>query len=258
MSNILNYVVVIPAGGIGSRFSATAQANQQNSDDIKPLPKQLRQLSGKTVLEHAVSSFISDEDCQAIVIAALESHHAQIELIFKFESKVSVVLGGASRAESVQAGLNALAEEYTDLDWVMVHDAARPNLRLQDIDNLKECISEHVKVKSDVPFGAILATASQETVKLARLIEHNAIIHKTLDRSMVWQAKTPQAFRLGDLKLALNKVMEFGEAVRNVTDEAAAMERLGAQVHLVEGRNDNIKLTQQTDWHLLEYALKQK
>ncbi len=258
MTNDLAYAAVVPAGGTGARFSATAQSGQQNTDDIQPLPKQLRQLAGKTVLEHAVTAFLQDDDCQQIVIAALDSHREQIEQLFKFEQKISVVEGGASRAESVLAGLNFLADTCSDSDWVMVHDAARPNLRAQDIEKLKELIQIQTPHCANLAFGAILATASQETVKQARLIQHNALIHKTLDRAMVWQAKTPQMFRLAELQAALQQVMDLGKSVLDITDEAAAMERVGAQVFLVEGRSDNIKLTHQSDWHLLEFVLKQK
>jgi len=254
----LSYLAVIPAGGIGSRFSQMAQNNQQNPSDIKPLPKQLRQIMGKTILEHSVANFIADDGCQSIVIVAVDSHFEQIKQLFRFEQKVQVVHGGKTRAESVFFGLKHLNEQFSSANWVMVHDAARPNLRLQDIEKLKKAVLKEVKQPSEVPFGAILATASQETIKQARIIEHNVVIDKTLNREIVWQAKTPQLFQLGHLELALQQVLELPEELGNITDEASAMERFGAKVFLVEGRNDNVKMTQQSDWQLLEFALKQK
>ena len=137
--------------------------------------------------------------------------------------------------------LNALGA--SDDDWVLVHDAARPNLSREDLDKL-------LAELADDPVGGLLAVPARDTLK--RVDKHGRVI-ETVDRSLIWQAYTPQMFRLGALHRALADSL-VADAV--VTDEASAMEWSGQSPRLIEGRSDNIKVTRPEDleWLRLRWA----
>ena len=127
----------------------------------------------------------------------------------------------------------------------MVHDAARPCLRQSEIDLLISKAVDHQQ-------GAILATPIHDTVKYVDKKRHI----KTLDRSRLWRALTPQIFKLGELHKALINAIDKQLIV---TDEASAIEALGLPVQVIEGHADNIKVTQPDDLALAEFFLnKQK
>lgn len=119
-------------------------------------------------------------------------------------------------------------------DWVLVHDAARPNLSRQDLDLLLG------ELAAD-PVGGLLAVPSRDTLKRAR---PDGRILETLDRSHIWQAFTPQMFRFENLQQALRKAVQSGAVV---TDEASAIELAGGAPRLIEGRADNLKITRPED-----------
>ena len=129
-------------------------------------------------------------------------------------------------------------------DWVLVHDAARPCLRSEDIDKLIE------KAINDI--GGILAVPVRDTMKRADDDQH---ISETVDRNQLWHALTPQMFRLGQLHDVLTLALDNNQLV---TDEASAMELAGHKPLLVEGHSDNIKITRPEDLALAEYYLKQQ
>ena len=128
---------------------------------------------------------------------------------------------------------------------MLVHDAARPCLRLSDMDKLIVELSNH-------PVGGLLAVPVRDTMK--RSDPKNDVIG-TVDRSGLWHALTPQMFRLGMMKESLLGALEKGVLV---TDEASAMELQGLHPHLVEGTGDNIKITHPTDLALAEFYLRQQ
>lgn len=115
-------------------------------------------------------------------------------------------------------------------DWVLVHDAARPNLTRGDLDRLLEELAED-------PVGGLLAVPARDTLKRS---DRDGRVSETIDRSVVWLAYTPQMFRLGALHRALADALVAGVAI---TDEASAMEWAGYAPKLVEGRADNLKIT---------------
>ena len=153
------------------------------------------------------------------------------------ESKSRLVHGGATRAESVLNGLEAIADKSA---WVLVHDAARPCLRTTEIDLLLE-------VKD--PQGAILAIPVVDTIKRA---DEQGRIATTEDRRYLWLAQTPQFFPLQDLQRALSHALHLG---LNITDEASAMEFAGQHPLLIAGRSDNIKVTRPEDLALAAFYL---
>ena len=157
--------------------------------------------------------------------------------------EIQTVIGGDSRAQSVLNGLNALAEKYSHNDWVVVHDAARPCLSQAGLDRLFE-------TGLNIDDGAILAMPVADTLK--RCGSQNEIVG-TVDRQQIWAAQTPQLFRLGVLKTALESAMKQGLAI---TDEASAIELAGGRPKLVEGAAGNIKITWPGDLQIAESILK--
>jgi 2-C-methyl-D-erythritol 4-phosphate cytidylyltransferase len=151
------------------------------------------------------------------------------------DSRIQQVAGGKERADSV---LNALlhlhANGADDNDWVLVHDAARPNLARSDLDNLL------CELKDD-PVGGLLAVPAKDTLKRA---DASGRVVETVDRSLIWQAYTPQMFRLGALHRALADSLVSNVSI---TDEASAIEWAGQSPRLIEGRADNIKVTRPED-----------
>ncbi len=138
------------------------------------------------------------------------------------------------------AGLETLKNEgAADDDWVLVHDAARPNLALEDLQRLLDSLA-------DDPVGGLLAVPARDTLKRAGA---DGRVQETVDRSVIWQAYTPQMFRLGALRQALAQALRAQVAI---TDEASAMEWAGLAPRLVEGRADNLKVTRPEDLQYLQ------
>ena len=223
-------VALVPAAGVGSRLNLG-------------FPKQyLRLLDGddRTMLEITVGKLANCGFFDRVyVIVSMDD--CMIHMC-NFPGNVYLSTnGGATRAQTV---LNGLQEaELEDDDWVFVHDAARPCLRLEEIRRLVERIEE-----DDVD-GAILALPVVDTVKW---VDENGLIQKTIDRKHCWRALTPQAFKVGALKEALT-----GHTDR-VTDEASAMEAVGAKVAVVEGLATNIKVTHAGDIDLAKHFLEEE
>ena len=147
--------------------------------------------------------------------------------------KLLTTLGGASRQDSVLAGLKKLREHASPADWVLVHDAARPCLESADVAALIAALDAGAS-------GAVLAAPVVDTVKR----ERDGTVCETVDRSGLWRALTPQAFALGELERALE---EAARSNVSVTDESQAMERQGVRPVLVQGSPFNIKVTRATD-----------
>jgi 2-C-methyl-D-erythritol 4-phosphate cytidylyltransferase len=154
-------------------------------------------------------------------------------------------VGGAERADSVLAALDALPDEAGHDALVLVHDAARPCLVQADLNALIERAQVH-------PDGAILAAPVRDTLKRA---DASGCIAGTQSREGLWRALTPQAARRGVLAHALRAALEAGV---QVTDEAMALERIGLHPALVEGREDNIKVTTPADLAVVEFLLQRR
>ena len=220
--------VVVPAAGVGSRMEADR-------------PKQYLTIHGQTILEHTVERLLSHSMVDRVVIAISATDPYFPSLPLNTNARVSVVEGGKERADSVLAGLDYLKQHY-DYAWVMVHDAARPCLRLKDMDALiTESFDNHI--------GGILAAPVRDTMKRGNGVGG---IASTVERNDLWHALTPQMFPLPSLYNALSSALESGV---NVTDEASALEAVGMAPALVRGRADNIKITQPEDLALAEFYL---
>jgi len=223
---------VVPAAGIGSRMGLET-------------PKQYAKLNDKTIIEHTLSRLFKHPLIEGVVVAISQQDSWWQTLSLSFDKPLFVVEGGKERFHSVLNGLIKLEGQISPDDWVLVHDAARPCVRLSDIDNLIGQLIDH-------PVGGILACAVCDTMK--RSNNNNDII-ETVERTNLWHALTPQMFRLGILKSALLNVLESGESV---TDEACAVEFNNLVPQLVAGCRDNIKVTHYEDLSLAEYYLKKQ
>ena len=225
---------IVPAAGIGQRMAAE-------------LPKQYLPINGKPMLLHTLRALAAHPAVVGIQLALAEddTHWAKVEAAARESLSVELRCceGGASRAESVSAALSALPESVADDDWILVHDAARPCLWLDDLNRL-------IAVLLDESDGAILAAPMADTVKQSG--DGSQRISATLPRETLWRALTPQAARRAQLSLALRQAAIAGAAI---TDEASALEFIGLKPRLVPGRSDNIKVTEPTDLRLAAMLL---
>jgi 2-C-methyl-D-erythritol 4-phosphate cytidylyltransferase len=216
---------VVPAAGVGRRFGGD-------------VAKQYVELDGEPLLAHALRALLSHPSVEGAVVVLAADDAAWPGWNEFLGKPVVACTGGETRAESVLAGLAALPESVRADDFVLVHDAARPNLYAQDLDALLE------RGRAD-PVGAILAAPVRDTLKRAG---DDGGIDGTEPRERLWRALTPQLFRRLQLSRALEAALAEGAAI---TDESMAMERQGLRPLLVEGREDNLKVTTPADLALL-------
>lgn len=222
MNRLPSFWVVIPAAGVGSRMRADR-------------PKQYLQLGGRTILEHTLDCFLAHPNLRGLVVSLAADDPWWPSLACASDSRIHRAPGGAERADSVLGGLHLLEKLGAGVnDWVLVHDAARPNLTREDLDRL-------LGELADDPVGGLLAVPVRDTLKRVGL---DGRVLETIDRSVIWQAYTPQMFRLGALEEALAGALAEKVAI---TDEASALEWTGQSPRLIEGRADNLKITRPED-----------
>ena len=221
-------IVVIPAAGVGQRMGTD-------------IPKQYLNCHGRPLITYSLGLFQACEWIDAIYVAISDEDDYWLECVGDTYSKVRTVTGGDSRAQSVTNGLSAALEEHEDSTWVLVHDAARPCLFEQDMAMI------YNEICRPGCQGFIVAEKVNDTVKQ---VDADNFIAKTVDRSQLWRAQTPQVFKLGELANALATTDLAG-----ITDEASAMERTGAKIRVVQGNPKNIKVTQPGDLALAELYL---
>lgn len=206
-------------------------------------PKQYLELAGKTVIEQTLLRLLQANVFNAIAVAISSEDPYWPGLEISKHPAILTAPGGKERADSVLSALRALRNEASDNDWVLVHDAARPCITSTDIHHLIDLLQTD-------EVGGILALSSHDTLKN---VQDNNILG-TLDRTHIFRALTPQMFRYGMLKSAL----EAAEGNSAVTDEASALELTGWQPKIVEGRPDNIKITRPEDLALAHFYLEQQ
>lgn len=221
-----SYWAIVPAAGTGQRFGSQ-------------LAKQFQLIGDKMVADHSLSRLLAISSLKKIIVPCDTncSHWAQVHS--SGDQRVELIAGGVERIHSVLNGLRALADLADPDDWVLVHDMARPCITSADIKKLIDQLQEH-------PVGGILAVPVSDTLKKIQPvdIEQMSAIETTLDRSDFFAAQTPQMFRYGLLVRALETMLEEQQLP---TDEASAIEYLGQQAMIVEGRSDNIKITHPQD-----------
>lgn len=220
---------IVPAGGRGARFGGG-------------VPKQYVQVAGQPLIAHALHALLLHPGVAGAMVALPQEDAHWPGWTSLAGKPIATCTGGAARADSVLAALEALPEDVRADDFVLVHDAARPLLRHADLDALLE------RGRND-PVGAILAAPVRDTLKRAG---DDGGIDATEPRERLWRALTPQLFRRLQLTRALQAAREAGAVP---TDEAMAMERLGHRPLLVEGSEDNLKVTTPADLAYVEYLL---
>jgi len=230
MTDRLFYWAVVPAAGVGKRMGAT-------------IPKQYLSLAGQSVLDVTLGRLLHHPDIEGVIVAISPSDEWWPDSRFASNANVIKADGGKERCDSV---LNALIKLQTHVNSdtrVLVHDAARPCVRHEDISKLMQATAH-----SDD--GGLLGMPVRDTMKRTSA---DGQISSTVDRDNLWHAFTPQLFRLDLLQRELQSALAKGQPV---TDEASAMELGGYKPLMVEGKADNLKITRPEDLALAEYFLK--
>lgn len=223
---------LIPAAGHGSRYGGAVL-------------KQYLPVCGKAVLAHSISAFQFHPMIASITVVLAEDDQWFETAVGPLAASVKTVIGGDTRAQSVRNGLQFIADNHSDSDWALVHDAARPCLSASRLEKFLE----QGRTSAD---GAILAVPVGDTLK--RGSDTNEI-EATVDRSYLWAAQTPQLFRVGALAQAIDAAQSAG---CELTDEASAMEFAGIRPLLVMGSAANIKITHPSDLAIAEALLARK
>jgi len=219
---------VVPAAGRGARVGGSC-------------PKQYLPLAGRPLIEQTLER-LAAHPCIAGLLVTLAAADAHWPRLARLNGKpVLTATGGTERSDSVLAGLDALPETVGAEDFVLVHDAARPCVRLADISKLIEL--------AGATDGGLLGAPLRDTLKRADAVGRSGL---TEPRDQRWRAFTPQMFRRGPLSAALREAARRGV---NPSDEAMAMEQAGFAPLLVEGAEDNIKVTTAADFALAEFLL---
>ena len=219
---------VVPAAGRGSRVGGDC-------------PKQYMPLAGQPLILHTLQRLASHPQIAGLLIV-LDAADARWPGWTSLHGKpILIATGGAARCDSVRAGLDALPASVADDDFVLIHDAARPCVRALDVTRLIDLAS-----RAD---GGLLAAPLRDTLKRA---DAQGRSERTESRERYWRAMTPQLFRRGQLAAALGAAAEASVVV---SDEAMAMERAGYAPLLIEGAEDNLKVTTRVDFALAEFLL---
>lgn len=223
-----NHFALVPAAGSGSRFGAE-------------IPKQYLPVAGRPLLFHTLSVLCASPAIARVVVVLSpdDAFWPRFDWSALGGKLRPVFNGGATRAESVLAGLEAAAGEAAEQDWVLVHDAARPCLAATTLQRLID------ELAGD-PVGGILAVPVADTLKRD---DGNGRIAATEPRDGLWQAQTPQMFRYGLLRDALRRAA-------GVTDEAGAIEAMGLKPRLVRGETTNLKVTYPSDLAMAGWILR--
>lgn len=227
---------LVPAAGVGSRSGADR-------------PKQYVPLAGRALIAHTLDALsrVARVEATLVVLSPEDDQFESAVPGFVGERGWIARDGGATRADSVAAGLRALRERGAQPhDWVLVHDAARCLVRPEWIDAL-------IDACDDDEVGGLLALPVADTLKDAVVTEgEGARVAETVDRRGKWAAQTPQMFRLGLLAPALAGPRD------GITDEASAIEALGHSPRLVEASIENFKVTYPADFALAERLLRSR
>jgi 2-C-methyl-D-erythritol 4-phosphate cytidylyltransferase len=224
-----SFWAVIPAAGIGRRMGTE-------------IPKQYLSVNGRRIIDWSIDAMLSHPLIDGLSVALAVDDPWWSESEYAEHPDVVRVDGGRERSDSVLSALLELGRRVSPDDWVLVHDAARPCLRRDDITRLIEVAREH-------PVGGLLGMPVRDTMKRS---DARGEIRETVSREHLWHAFTPQMFRLRPLTEALQAARS---TARDITDEASAMEAEGLAPRLVEGRGDNLKITRPDDLALAEFYL---
>ena len=251
LSNNFTIDTVVVAAGVGKRFGSQ-------------MPKQYTHIGGQTVLQHSIAALSKVQqlnNCYLVI-----SEEDTIAKTLGFSMPIEWVIGGKERMNSVFNAVQTIWQQYQnplsdkafsdkdshhayDNHWVLIHDAARPCVNPSDIEKLitqttqqfsQQSHQQSQQERAQESAGGLLAVPVRDTVKQIIHAQDKVLAQKTLDRSQLWLAQTPQIFPLATLYDYLTQAIEQTIAF---TDEASLFEHFGKQPLLVEGSHSNIKLT---------------
>lgn len=225
---------IILAGGTGERFG-------------KEGGKQLVEIGGKPILTWSVEAFDAVGDIGLIVIVCPAERQGEYlsKAVdpFSFATPIVVAAAGSTRQESAFSGLELVPEEF---EYVVMHDGARPLISADLIAHTIATLKGNIDAD-----GAVVAHPAIDTLKVVE----NGVIVGTPDRSVFWNAQTPQVFRAGIYRRAHASALSDGFVG---TDDSSLIERLGGRVLVIEGKRDNIKLTVPEDYLMLVAAVRER
>ena len=251
LSNNFTIDTVVVAAGVGKRFGSQ-------------MPKQYTHISGQTVLQHSIAALSKVHQLSTCYLVVSEED--TIAKTLGFSMPIEWVIGGKERMNSVFNAVKTIWQQYQnplsdkafsdkdshhayDNHWVLIHDAARPCVNPSDIEKLitqttqqfsQQSHQQSQQERAQESAGGLLAIPVRDTVKQIIHAQDKVLAQKTLDRSQLWLAQTPQIFPLATLYDYLTQAIEQTIAF---TDEASLFEHFGKQPLLVEGSHSNIKLT---------------
>ena len=231
------FAAVLPAGGIGKRMGGA-------------IPKQLMLLKGKPVYFYCLETFLNMDEISQVVLAVPADWKSHFEKDILENSgwpaemlnKLTIVVGGSERWQSVRNGVNALDRQA---EYVLVHDVARPFVSKEIVQDVCRTLVEKG--------SCLVAKPAVDTIKIAE----DGKVEKTIDRKKVWMAQTPQAASIALLKKLYDRIdkepLNF-----TPTDEASILEFFGEQVYIVQGNAMNDKLTTPEDFEIFSARLAAK
>ena len=221
------FTVIIPSAGNGERFGSD-------------IPKQYLKIGQKLVINYSLELFLNFKECKKIIIAV--SNLNAIPKDLTQDSRIEIIEGGQSRAESVRKCFDKISEAQSSMN-VLIHDAARPCLIKRDVDKFLKlfCSSNFA--------GMIFASPSTDTLKLS---VDGKNIDGSADRSIIWKAQTPQIFKYENLNNAYSR---YPEDYKNITDESSLFDEIEDEVFLYSCSSKNIKITHEEDLQLAEYLI---
>jgi len=236
--------VILPAAGLGTRMAPLTAPGKKSAPS-----KQFTELAGTPILIHTLRKFAAVPRVAEIWVALRQAEIAGFRARLKQEApdllqkRLELVEGGEQRQQSVANALQAITASADDI--VLVHDAVRPLVTAEIIEDVLQAAEKHG--------AAIAGLPAVDTVKQVERKPEGAVIHTTIPRASVVLAQTPQAFRYGLLKKAFDDAAADGFLG---TDEASLLERAGIPVAVVMGSPRNIKITAPADMELAEFYLK--
>lgn len=217
-----SFAVILPAAGASMRYGGGRN-------------KLLESLAGRPVIAHSLSAFLCRADVAAVIVPT--TIRDDLRALLGDDPRVRYCAGGACRAQSVR---NALAQVPREIDWVAVHDAARPLVSQDLIDRTLAAAVEH---GSAVPAMPVSLTIKQADGPLP------ARVQRTIPRNTLWAMQTPQIMRRSDLQTAFD---QCPIPLEQVTDDVQLLELAGREVWLVDGEERNLKITTAMDLRVAE------
>lgn len=199
--------------------------------------KMLMEIMGKTVIERSVEAFLAIKEVDEIIVTAREQELEEYIALFEEEDRVSFVIGGETRQQSVRNAVEMIDES----ELLLIHDGARPLIREQEIKKTMQAAKKYKAAAVGVPV--------KDTIKV---VDSNGFVRKTPDRSKLFAVQTPQIFNFDVYQEAMRRVEKNGA---DYTDDCQLIEAAGGKVKMVKGEYSNIKITTPDDIALAEMIL---